>query len=170
MLFMGEEWAASTPWQYFTDFDADLGEAVSRGRRAEFADHGWDAAAIPDPQSPDTFRASVLDWDERHRGEHAAMLRWYSALIALRAAEPDLREDTLDAVSVTVGQNWLVVHRGGFDILVNLSPVTVSLPTSPAAEVVLAWPAEPAPERGARGLLMVPDSVAVVRLPTGAGR
>ncbi len=169
MLFMGEEWAATTPWQFFTDFDAELGPAVSRGRRAEFADHGWDASEIPDPQSSATREASVLDWDELRDGKHLAVLEWYRGLIALRAAEPGLRADDLDQVAVTVGQDWLVLHRGGFDVLVNLSPVTAELPTDPAAEVVLCWPAQEPPRPGARGLSMVPDSVAVVRTDSQGG-
>ena len=43
MLFMGEEWGARTPWQFFSDHEGELGEAVREGRRAEFASHGWDA-------------------------------------------------------------------------------------------------------------------------------
>ncbi|MFN8080242.1 MAG: malto-oligosyltrehalose trehalohydrolase [Kineosporiaceae bacterium] len=167
MLFMGEEWAASTPWQYFTDFDAELGEAVRRGRVAEFADQGWSDLEIPDPQSAATREASVLDWAESSRGDHATMLRWYTELIALRRREPDLRSDDLEAVSVTVGQNWLVVHRGGFDVLVNLSPVAVDLPVPATAQVVLAWPGTVTTTPGSDGLRLPADSVAVVRL---AGR
>jgi maltooligosyltrehalose trehalohydrolase len=61
MLFMGEEWGASTPWQYFTDHtDPDLGEAVRQGRRSEFASHGWDREEVPDPQDAATFERSRL--------------------------------------------------------------------------------------------------------------
>ncbi len=55
MLFMGEEWGARTPWQFFSDHAADLGRAVSEGRRREFAAHGWNTEQIPDPQDPATF-------------------------------------------------------------------------------------------------------------------
>ncbi|MEV0983077.1 malto-oligosyltrehalose trehalohydrolase [Brevibacterium sp. NPDC049920] len=69
MLFMGEEWAASTPWQFFTDHREDwLGEAVSNGRKSEFARMGWDESAVPDPQDPETFTRSVLDWTEFGEG------------------------------------------------------------------------------------------------------
>ena len=61
MLFLGEEWAASTPFQYFTDHeDAELGRAVSEGRRREFAAFGWDPSGVPDPQDPATFERSRL--------------------------------------------------------------------------------------------------------------
>jgi maltooligosyltrehalose trehalohydrolase len=163
MLFMGEEWAASTPWQYFTDFDDELGEAVRRGRRAEFAEHGWAAEEVPDPQARSTRDASVLRWAECDQGEHAVMLSWYRSLLALRRAQPELRADDLTALSITVGTNWIVVHRGAFDVLVNLAPVACDLPSSPDAAVVLAWPGAAGPEPVENGLRLAADSVAVVR-------
>ena len=69
MLFQGEEWAASTPFQYFTDHDdPELGRAVTEGRRREFAAFGWDPEGVPDPQDPRTFERSKLRWAERHDG------------------------------------------------------------------------------------------------------
>jgi maltooligosyltrehalose trehalohydrolase len=83
MLFMGEEWGATTPWRYFTDHeDAALAEAVRKGRAEEFAAFGW--AEVPDPQDPATFEASRLDWSEAV----GDLLEWHRALIALRP-EPD---------------------------------------------------------------------------------
>ena len=64
MLFMGEEWGARTPWQFFSDHEGELGDAVREGRRAEFASHGWKTTDVPDPQSEQTFRDSTLDWSE----------------------------------------------------------------------------------------------------------
>lgn len=129
MIFMGEEWAASTPWQFFTDFtDPDLGKAVREGRRQEFVEHGWTASQIPDPQDPATREASVLDWTEPSWGRHADMLGWYRDLIALRRSEPDLREDDLHGVGVSTGEAWVVVHRGSFDIAANLGPVSAAVP------------------------------------------
>jgi maltooligosyltrehalose trehalohydrolase len=85
MLFMGEEWGASTPFRYFTDHaDPALARAVSEGRRSEFREFGWNPADVPDPQDPATFEASKLQWDEVERDEHAALLEWYRALIARR--------------------------------------------------------------------------------------
>ena len=90
LLFMGQEWAASSPFSFFSDFGPELGRAVTEGRRREFA--AWpgfhDVALqqrIPDPQDPATMRASVLRWDERTGGEHAAMLTLHTELLALRA-------------------------------------------------------------------------------------
>ena len=65
MLFMGEEWGASTPFQFFSSHpEPELARATAEGRRAEFAEHGWDADEIPDPQDPQTFLRSKLDWGE----------------------------------------------------------------------------------------------------------
>jgi 1,4-alpha-glucan branching enzyme/maltooligosyltrehalose trehalohydrolase len=89
LLFMGEEWAASTPFLFFSDFGAELGQAVTEGRRREFA--AWSAFSdparrerIPDPQDPATMRASVLKWDERAAPPHASMLKFHADLLALR--------------------------------------------------------------------------------------
>ncbi|HEV2737319.1 MAG TPA: malto-oligosyltrehalose trehalohydrolase [Candidatus Elarobacter sp.] len=90
LLFMGEEWAASTPFLFFADFGPELALAVTEGRRREFA--AWSAFSdppqrndIPDPQDPVTMRASVLRWDERAQPRHAAMLALHRELLALRA-------------------------------------------------------------------------------------
>ena len=65
MMFMGEEWGAGTPWQFFTDYpDPELAAAVAPGGGAEFAAHGWAGEDVPDPQDPATRDASVLDWAE----------------------------------------------------------------------------------------------------------
>ncbi|HEY4314277.1 MAG TPA: malto-oligosyltrehalose trehalohydrolase, partial [Actinomycetes bacterium] len=124
MLFMGEEWAASTPWQYFTSHEEpELAEAVRSGRRREFAEHGWAAEDIPDPQAHSTLEASTLRWSELDDGEHAAMLRWYRDLIALRRREPELSDPRLDRVAVTYDATvrWLVVTRGSLRVVANLA-------------------------------------------------
>ena len=162
MIFMGEEWAASTPWEFFTDFpDRDLAAAVRNGRRSEFAEHGWDAEDVPDPQDPSTRNASVLDWAEPGKDAHARMLGWYRDLVALRRAEPDLMDDDLRRVHVDTGPDCLVVHRGAFRVLVNLGSQPAEFEVAPDAEIALAW-AEP--ERTTTGLRLGPDEVAVVRV------
>ena len=78
MLFMGEEWGASTPFQFFSSHpEPELAQATADGRKAEFAEHGWDADDIPDPQDPQTFQRSKLNWDEVDAGEHARLLALY---------------------------------------------------------------------------------------------
>jgi malto-oligosyltrehalose trehalohydrolase len=89
MLFMGEEWAAGTPFLYFCDFEGELAQAVTRGRRAEFGRFAkfQDPAVrdrIPDPNDVQTFRRSQLDWGERARAPHAGWLALYTELLACR--------------------------------------------------------------------------------------
>jgi maltooligosyltrehalose trehalohydrolase len=116
MLFMGEEWAASTPWQFFTSFpDEDLAQAVSKGRRSEFGDHGWSSVDVPDPQHPGTVEASRLRWRERSVEPHASMLAWYRTLLRLRASEPDLRDPSLP-VELSVDAEQAAMRRGRFTV------------------------------------------------------
>jgi maltooligosyltrehalose trehalohydrolase len=138
MVFMGEEWAASSPFQYFTSHtDPELGKAVSEGRRGEFADFGWSPEDVPDPQDPATFERSKLVWAEVERGDHAVLLRWYRAVIAVRRSTPDLLDGRLDRVRTELDEDagTLVVHRGSIAVAVSLGrgPVPVV-----AGEVVLA--------------------------------
>ncbi|MEV5569163.1 malto-oligosyltrehalose trehalohydrolase [Spirillospora sp. NPDC052269] len=127
MLFMGEEWGASTPWCYFTDHrEPDLARAVSEGRRREFADHGWDGE-VPDPQAVDTFLRSVLDWTEPDKGRHRDLLDWYRALIALRRAHPEFTDPDLTRVHVETGDTWLIMRRGRFRVAANLGEDTLVL-------------------------------------------
>ncbi len=181
MLFMGEEWGASTPFLYFTDHqDPELAEAVRNGRRAEFSGHGWaemypDQAVdgeleVPDPQDPATVRASTLRWEEAHGGRHMRLLRWYRALIALRADVPDLHSGDLAATSVEWDpdapadaryRSWLVLSRGAVRVVINLAetPAAVPVPGAGGLQVLAAW--EPATVEG--DAVVVPArSVAVV--------
>lgn len=95
MLFMGEEWAASTPFQYFTSHpELDLGKAVANGRIGEFARMGWNRSEVPDPQDPRTFERSKLDWVERETpGRHRRVLDGYRTLARLRAEHLALRSE-----------------------------------------------------------------------------
>ncbi len=166
MLFMGEEWAATTPWAYFTDFpDATLGQAVSRGRREEFAGHGWPPEQVPDPQDPGTRRASVLDWAEPEKPAHAAVLAWYRDLIALRRAEPALREDDLRSVDVEVGGTWVRVRRGPLHVVANLGPGPATVPLPGPARPVLVW--GEVTGAAAAELQLPAQTVAVVRIARG---
>ncbi|MDR7483129.1 MAG: malto-oligosyltrehalose trehalohydrolase [Armatimonadota bacterium] len=84
LLFMGQEWAASTPFCFFTDHAPPLGELVREGRRREFRRFAGFAGAIPDPQDPQTFARSRLDWTEPARAPHRRVLQLYRDLLALR--------------------------------------------------------------------------------------
>ncbi|WP_343599014.1 malto-oligosyltrehalose trehalohydrolase [Mycobacterium sp.] len=152
MLFMGEEWGASTPFQFFTSHpEPELARATAQGRTREFAEHGWDAADIPDPQDPQTFARSKLDWAEVDDGENARLHRLYRDLIALRRSEPDLADPWLPDLVVDYDQEhrWIVLRRGRLSIACNLGPGPVRVPVT--GEVVRAWD-RPTVEDTATGL------------------
>jgi maltooligosyltrehalose trehalohydrolase len=128
MMFMGEEWAASTPWQYFTSHpEPELGAAVAAGRRGEFSRHGWRAEDVPDPQDPATFIRSKLDWDELELTEHAEILTVYRELIALRRRYPDLSDPRLDRLDVTYGEHHIVIRRGRCLVVANFGAETLRI-------------------------------------------
>ena len=90
MLFMGEEWGASTPWQFFTSHpEPELAAATRKGRTAEFAAMGWDESLVPDPNDPATFERSKLHWAEASEGDHLRLLEGYRALARLRRERPE---------------------------------------------------------------------------------
>jgi maltooligosyltrehalose trehalohydrolase len=89
LLFMGQEWAASSPFQFFTDHAGDLGARVREGRREEF--RGFRAFAdaaggerIPDPQAEATFERSRLRWEETTRPQHSQVTKLYRDTLRLR--------------------------------------------------------------------------------------
>jgi maltooligosyltrehalose trehalohydrolase len=165
MLFMGEEWAAGTPWLFFSSFpDPELAQAVTRGRRAEFAEHGWPTDEIPDPQDPQTRNLSVLDWDEPEHEPHATMLSWYRTLIQLRRDIPALRDPDLTGVRIDVDGPLVVLHRGRHLVAANSASAPVRVPLGGAVvEVLAAFGAPdlpPSPDR----LMLPAEAVTVVRV------
>jgi maltooligosyltrehalose trehalohydrolase len=124
MLFQGEEWGASSPFQYFTSHDdPELGKAVSEGRRREFGSFGWKPEDVPDPQDPTTFERSKLRWDEAAGGPHAELLEWYRTLIRLRRDTPALRDGAYSACRVEYDEDarWITVHRADVIVACNLA-------------------------------------------------
>ncbi|ORW50414.1 malto-oligosyltrehalose trehalohydrolase [Mycobacterium paraense] len=160
MLFMGEEWAASTPFQFFSSHpEPELARATAEGRKAEFAEHGWDADEIPDPQDPQTFLHSKLNWDEVGSGEHARLLSVYRELIALRHHDADLADPWLEHLTIDYdeGQRWISIGRGGLRIACNLGSEPATVPVT--GEVVLAWGA---PKVGTEGTVLEGHSFAIL--------
>jgi maltooligosyltrehalose trehalohydrolase len=107
---MGQEWAASSPFLYFSDHEGELGRAVSEGRRREFS-HFSDFHAddtIPDPQAESTFFASKLDWSEQATGEHQATLDLTRRALELRRTDPVLRAATQLSVGVAHDCLWVL--------------------------------------------------------------
>ncbi len=139
MLFMGEEWGASTPFQFFSSHpEPELARATAEGRKKEFADHGWDADDIPDPQDPQTFQRSKLDWSELDTGDHARLLRVYHDLIALRRSEIDLADPWLEHLIIDYDEDarWIVMRRGRLAVACNLGAEPVAVPFT--GELVLS--------------------------------
>jgi maltooligosyltrehalose trehalohydrolase len=162
MLFMGEEWGADTPFQYFTDHtDPYFASAVSSGRRAEFAAHGWAEADVPDPQDPETFRRSKLDWSQPERDPYASTLAWYRELLALRKARAEITDARLDRIRVDYDEDarWLLVHRGSLRIAANLGKASARIPAGPGG--VLAASRQDISVAGDEALLP-PESFAVI--------
>jgi maltooligosyltrehalose trehalohydrolase len=163
MLFEGEEWGASTPFQYFTNHtDPGLGQEVSAGRRQEFADFGWDPADVPDPQDPATFERSRLDWAELVKEPHSGLLTWHRQLIALRRRLAEFTDPRLDRVQTAYDQDvgWLVVRRGSVAVATNLGIGTWTFPAGPGAALLAA--SDPRVRRGEQGVVLPPDTVAIV--------
>jgi maltooligosyltrehalose trehalohydrolase len=132
LLFMGQEWAATSPFLFFTDHNEELGRQVTKGRREEFASFASFAdpalrERIPDPQAEATFEQSRLDWGELDASAHASTLRLYQRLLGLRATSAPLRNGSregfdarsLDAETLLIERRegndrlWIVVRLGG---------------------------------------------------------
>jgi maltooligosyltrehalose trehalohydrolase len=163
LLFQGEEFGASTPFQYFTSFeDPEMGRLVSAGRKREFASFVWNLDEIPDPQERTTFERSKLDWTELHREPHAALLAWHKDLIGLRRALSELTDGALSAVEVRFDEDakWLIVERGRVRVACNLGkdPATVAIESG--AELLLA--SEPSVKFEGAALELGPDSVGIL--------
>jgi maltooligosyltrehalose trehalohydrolase len=163
MLFQGQEWAASTPFQYFADHDdLELARAVSEGRRREFAAFGWEPARIPDPENPAAFESSKLKWEEAARPGHAEMLAWYRALICLRRRTPCLNDATPGNTRVTYDEQekWLRMERGTISVICNLGELEHGFGVPSGAGVLLRSREIARTEEGA--IVLPPDTVAVL--------
>jgi maltooligosyltrehalose trehalohydrolase len=124
MIFQGEEWGASTPFLFFTDYDdRKLAEGVRKGRSEEFAAFGWKPEELPDPQSGETYERSKLDWSECTRSPHVELLDWHRRLISLRREEASLRDGRRNQVETRFNEEerWLVVERGAISVACNWS-------------------------------------------------
>jgi len=141
MLFQGEEFAASSPFQYFADHeDPEMARSVRDGRRGEFAAFGWNPNDIPDPGKKETFERSKLKWDEVHEGQHAEMLEWYRKLIRLRHNSASLNDGELGHVRVEFDEKkrWLTMERGLVKVFSNLGTAPVEFRKPERTSIVLA--------------------------------
>jgi maltooligosyltrehalose trehalohydrolase len=158
LLFMGQEWAATSPFLYFTDHNPELGALVTEGRRKEFGHFTAFGdphvrSSIPDPQAVSTFEASKLKWKERDREPHAGMLRLYRDLLRHRAAEPSLQPGGSSDVAA-IAEGAILLRRGGGGkgilVLAALRPGVVAAVNEPGWVVALttedeAYAASPRP-------------------------
>jgi maltooligosyltrehalose trehalohydrolase len=163
MLFMGEEWAASTPFQFFTSHpEAELGKATAEGRIAEFERMGWDPSVVPDPQDPETFERSKLDWAELATGRHAVLLDVYRRLAELRRTLPELTDPAFADLTAEADDDTrlFTLRRGGLLLAVNFSDV----PATVDARGELLFTTPTAATSVPAGLLLSPHAGALVRL------
>ena len=139
MLFMGEEYGETAPFPYFVDHgDADLVEAVRRGRQAEFADADWSGGGVADPADVATFTSAVLDSTLVEREPHRARLAMYTELLRLRREHPILTDpDARQQVSL-VGDSLFIVRSTPSttaSITCNFAPDAIDHPAPDSAVV-----------------------------------
>lgn len=143
LLFMGQEWAASARFMFFTDHNAELGKLVTAGRRREFEKfQTFKGEDVPDPQAQETFERSRLDWSEREKSGHAQVLTLYRELLRLRSEDARLAQRGRSSFSArALGGDALVLERsapgaGSLQIVMNIRG-TRSYPLSEGASVML---------------------------------
>jgi malto-oligosyltrehalose trehalohydrolase len=159
LLFMGEEFGARTPFLFFCDFGPELAAAVTTGRRHEFARFAQFAdesaqAKIPDPNAPATFERCKLDWACLDSPAHAAWLRLYRELLAVRFTRilPRLRDGgRIEAAFLPLGQTALVARwrlREDSDLVLytNLGDAAVLLDATPSGAPLFVVPQESSAE------------------------
>jgi maltooligosyltrehalose trehalohydrolase len=167
MLFQGEEWAASSPFQYFADHqDRELARLVSEGRKREFSAFGWAPEMIPDPESEKTYEASKLKWSEVNQPEHAQILEWYRALIRLRRSAPCLNSGDWGNLRATFDEEagWLRVERGTVTVLSNLGPAEKIFPVPQSSFLELA--SHQSIRIAGSAVTLPRDAVAVLTVPS----
>jgi len=165
MLFQGEEWAASTPFAFFTSHpEPELGTAVSQGRVREFAKMGWDLATVPDPQDPSTFTGSMLAWSEVGSGRHAVVLSAYRSLAALRRSLPEVTDPDMRTIACSYDEDarWFVLRRGPVTVVVNFGSAEVTVDLGGDHEVLWATPSGAA--ASGTGVVLPRHAGAVLRL------
>lgn len=140
MLFMGEEFASSSPFLYFAFHnDESMAKLISEGRKREFAAFGFDDEDIPDPSDLDTFQRSKLKWDEVHEDGHAQMLEWTKKLIVLRRTTNALNDGDIHHMQVDYDaeKQWLTMQRGSVRTLMNIGKEQVLLPMKDSETLLL---------------------------------
>ena len=151
LLFMGEEFAAQTPFLFFCDFTSELADKVRNGRRAEFARFQQfrspeAQARIPDPNDTATFVASKLDWASLEKQPHREWLRFYRQLLRCRREKivpqvknivPALAQyDVLGPSTIRV--RWALANCGSLELIANLGQDSTDLRNKPDGTLLYA--------------------------------
>jgi len=134
MIFMGEEWEATTPWEFFTSHpEPEFWAAVADGRATEFARMGWDGQTIPDPLDPEVFDRSTLNWAELDEPPHRSLLELYRTLSRLRHELPAFKDEHFDTVHCQYSESdqWIRIDRNRLSIAINFA--------GQAREIPVAW-------------------------------
>lgn len=166
MLFQGEEWGASTPFFYFTDYqEPELAATVREGRCREFAAFGWKPEETADPQARDTFEQSKLNWLEISRAPHDELLAWHQQLIHLRHAEPSLNDGQLVCVKANYDElaRWFVMERGNISVTCNLANHSQRIPLRIGRHQTLLA-SEPGMIAVSGSVILPQESVAIFKL------
>jgi maltooligosyltrehalose trehalohydrolase len=146
LVFQGEEFNASTPFQFFADYsDEQIRKECITGRREEFSAFGWDSfyadkfgetVTLPDPVSDQAFQASKLNWEELHTQHQSELLKWYRQLIDIRKrfikSSPIRRSDVKVSVQRVLGDNdsaseILILHHSELVVICNFSTVAAEV-------------------------------------------
>ncbi len=165
MIFMGEEWAAATPWMYFTDFHAEeLRTAVREGRKRDFQHFGW-TEDVPAPDAPETFLQSKLQWGELDESLHHEMYCWYRDLIHLRRRSLPLNLGDFSRMNVQFSEEgrWIYTDRGNIRTMINFAETETDFAIEPRSDLLLSR--GPAPVRTGDCVKVPPMSVAIYHWP-----
>ena len=155
----GEEWAASTPFAFFTSHpEPELAKATAEGRLAEFERMGWDPDQVLDPQDPATYSASNLRWEESAVGHHAQVLEGYRRLAALRRQHPELTDPSFGRATADEAGPRLTLERGRLAIHLNLGEEEWTV----AASEVLFSTIDAVPSGAVAGSVRVPAGGALL--------
>ena len=165
MIFEGEEWACSAPFQFFADHEPEMARLVSAGRKEEFAAFGWDPDQIPDPERRETFERSKLNWEEASQPEHAAVREWYRALIRLRRTQPCLNNGEPGNIQAAYSEQekWLQFTRGQITLCCNLGAAERAFSVPEGSQTVLASREGVTARNGS--VAVAPEAVAVLQAP-----
>jgi maltooligosyltrehalose trehalohydrolase len=139
MLFQGEEWGARAPFQYFTDHNEELGRLVAEGRAREFSAFKWQGE-VPNPQDPNTFLRSKLNWRELAEPAHAELFEWHRQLIQLRQSlNRSAATRVKPVVKHNARKNWLSYVHGPLLAIFNFARGPQQIEKPPGEwELVLA--------------------------------